>query len=334
MQNQAEVRSVSLIGTFNEWKDSKEWQFEQKLNEIWELQVPAKKVCIPGNSGFAEFKFLVNESNEVPLLPQTPQGYKFKNNYIIIFPETDIEKNIKNEKTALQLKNCSNFNFANEDDRKTIANFRLVPGTKTLFRSYNPCDSSKPNDGEVDRLTCVNEFIESNSIQSIISLSGFYEPSDEKWPTPYVQKIIDRGHFLAIEPSYESVYYKSDSVEFAKQFKLIVRFITIPANKAPFLVHCKIGTDRTGVVSAIFAALCGASWKNISIDYQKSNEVGFEEYRDVKLLQYSLENMLKTKITADLSLKRLFSNYFIKTSSVSAKEIELLQAKLCPTQLQ
>lgn len=270
----------------------------------------------------------MNSSIAVLPLPQTLPGYRFKENYIIVFPHDDTKKIAENEHTALQIKTLADFDLSNEEERKTIANFRLVPGTKGLFRSYNPCDNSKPHDIDVRRHSFVNEYIEKNAIQSILSLSGDYEPFSKEYPTKYVQNIIEAGHFLAIEPSYESVYYTSDSKEFTLQFKTISSFIGNPAHKAPFLVHCKIGTDRTGVISALLAALCGASWKDISIDYQKSNDVGFQEYRDIKLLQYSLENMLKNRISNDVDLKKWVFEYFIQKGYMTSENIAALVAKL------
>ena len=124
------------------------------------------------------------------------------------------------------------------------------------------------------------------------------------------------------------MYYRSDTPEFAQQIKRVIEFIIDPAHPAPFLVHCRLGTDRTGVVSAIIAALCGASWEEICADYQKSNEVGMNEFRSVKLLQYSLEKMLKIKITNEVDLQDAISNYFINSKYLNDTQIESLRNKL------
>ena len=143
-----------------------------------------------------------------------------------------------------------------------------------------------------------------------------------------VQAIIDAGHFFALTPSYESVYYQSDTAAFANQLKNIIEFISDPAHPAPFLVHCRIGTDRTGVVSAIIAGLCQASWESIGLDYQKSNAVGMEEYRDLRLLQYAFENMLKRRIEPHTDLKSVLSMYFINNGYLTPLQIGLLNRKL------
>lgn len=170
--------------------------------------------------------------------------------------------------------------------------------------------------------------MESNEVKSIISVSGQYGSPPKYTVSEYVQAIVDGKHFFSSEPSYESVYYESDLAEFRNLIKGVVEFIINPEHDAPFLVHCKIGTDRTGVVSAMIAALCGASWEEICVDYQKSNEAGIEEYRSTKLLQYSLENMLKTKITDEVNLKTVISEYFINGGYLTAEQIDALNAKL------
>jgi len=330
-QDKSEVSSVCVAGTFNEWKTGVEgWQLEKKKDGVWELTVSTDRASVPGNSGYAEFKYVINSGNWVDPMPNTPQGYTFKGNNLIVFPGDDLNQIIADEKLANTIKGPNDFDLENEEDLKIIANFRLVPGTQKFFRSYHPCRESKNIDPEVRRLEFVNKFLEGNGIKSIISLCGEYEldKPDKYKVSDYVKAIIDGGNLLAIDSSYEEVYYRSDTPEFAQQIKRVIEFIIDPAHPAPFLVHCRLGTDRTGVVSAIIAALCGASWEEICADYQKSNEVGMDEFRSVKLLQYSLEKMLKIKITNEVDLQDAISNYFINSGYLNATQIESLRTKL------
>ncbi len=325
---QSAVRTVNVAGTFNQWTVSADWQLTQTAKGLWQLTVPAAKALIPGNSGYAEFTFVVNGSNQPNPLSASLPGYSFKGNNLIVLPGEDIERIVTNETIARTRKGPEDFDLNNEEDRKTIANFRLVPGTNRLFRSYNPCRESKPYDAEIGRLPCVNGLLEASEVKSIISISGPYGNPPEYSISPYVQAIVDTGHFLPLEPTYDSVYYQSDSAEFGHQIREIVEFIINPAHQGPFLVHCRIGTDRTGVVSAIIAGLCGATWERICVDYQKSNEVGMEEYRDIKLLRYSFANMLKKKIDPETDLKTVLSAYFVNKGYLQLPQIESLNRKL------
>ena len=44
---------------------------------------------------------------------------------------------------------------------------------------------------------------------------------------------------------------------FGKLMADIISFIN--THPGPYYIHCRLGTDRTGVTSAVLAALCGAS---------------------------------------------------------------------------
>ncbi len=328
IHHQAAVTSVHVVGTFNQWTVAPDWQLSPAGQGLWVLAVPTAKAAIPGNSGYAEFKFIVNETDAVSPLPTVPPGYTFKGNNLLLLPDADRDQIIANEKTATTIKKRADFDLTREEDRKTIANFRLVPGTDKLFRSYHPAQEAKPYDATVGRLAYVNQLIAAHGIRSIISLSGAYGDPPTYMISKDVQAIIDAGHFFALTPSYESVYYQSDTAAFANQLKNIIEFIIDPAHPAPFLVHCRIGTDRTGVVSAIIAGLCQASWESIGLDYQKSNAVGMEEYRDLRLLQYAFENMLKRRIEPNTDLKSVLSMYFINNGYLTPLQIGLLNRKL------
>jgi protein tyrosine/serine phosphatase len=326
-QNQTLVTKIHVAGSFSSWDISDYWVLEQSGTKgVWILTVPVKIVNIPGNSGYPEFKFVVNGSKWINSI--APAGYQFTGNTLIVYPGDDIEQIITNEKIAKTIKKLDEFDLTKEKDKKIIANFRLVPGTDKLFRSYHPFKKSRLFDTENPRIEMINELMESNSVQSIISLSEREKPQNDGELSAYLKNIFDHNHVLFVDSSYDTVYYQSDSSDFANQIKKIVEFIIDPEHQAPFLVHCRIGTDRTGVVSAVLAAFCGASWDSICADYQKSNDMGIDEFRDYKLLQYSFENMLKMKIDENINLKIAVSKYFTNEGYLSSEQIEALNQKL------
>ena len=98
--------------------------------------------------------------------------------------------------------------------------------------------------------------------------------------------------------------------------------------EGPYFIHCRLGSDRTGVTCAIFAALCGASWKEIAHDYERTTNMGIEEYRNRKLLQYSLGRMLRSN-PADLKdLAHTMQSYFIQENILTMDEIRRLIERL------
>ena len=102
----------------------------------------------------------------------------------------------------------------------------------------------------------------------------------------------------------------------------------INSHPGPYYVHCRLGTDRTGAVSAVLAALSGASWEEIKKDYQKSNDAGIKEFRDYRLLQYSFEQMLFKPIDKVENLQQELSNYFIENNYLTSLDIKTLQERL------
>ena len=72
IHHQAAVTSVHVVGTFNQWTVAPDWQLSPAGQGLWVLAVPTAKAAIPGNSGYAEFKFIVNETDAVSPLPTVP----------------------------------------------------------------------------------------------------------------------------------------------------------------------------------------------------------------------------------------------------------------------
>ena len=130
-------------------------------------------------------------------------------------------------------------------------------------------------------------------------------------------------------PSYNEVYYNSTSAKFGAWVKQIVEFIISDSHPAPFEIHCRLGTDRTGVFSGVLAALCGASWEEIAEDYQKTNRMQIREFRDYHILAYSFRKMLGVSDMSEVTdLQKAMSDYFINKGYLTAAQIEALRQKL------
>ena len=179
------------------------------------------------------------------------------------------------------------------------------------------CNNRSNADGMVYRV---------GSVSYTVSIPDFYKKIIDNDSVLYVGD-SDYGGNGTI-PSANFVYYYSDS-DFMKQWiKQIFDFICDDKNKAPFALHCEIGVDRTGVFSGIFAALCGASWSEISEDYEKSNLMGIGEFRDKRLLKYSFENMLKIQNVEECSNLSQLMKDFVLSCGISQEEFEKAVSKL------
>ena len=102
----------------------------------------------------------------------------------------------------------------------------------------------------------------------------------------------------------------------------------INSHEGPYYVHCRLGTDRTGVVSAYLAALCGANWQEIAEDYQKSNNMFIQEFRDARLLKHSFNSILGVDVSEVSDLQKEISQYFIERKIITREDFELLKKKL------
>lgn len=325
---------VFIEGSFNGWLkgiDNKWMLTPTGSDNIQTLELPYSDVAAPGNCGFPEFKFYVIHEEtlkvEEPNARTTEPGFKAGMNHVLLRINDNPDEVVYAIKAMQKKKNLSEFNIRNSKDMATLTNVRKVPATKMLWRGYHPYKISRSTlDTERTRLESVKKLLKANKIQSIICLSGNESPNKRENICEYQQQIIDAGHQLYLDSSYNTVYYRSNSEEFKNTIAKIIHFIN--NSPAPFYVHCRLGTDRTGVVSATLAALCGAAWDEIVSDYQKTNEMGIGEYRSHRLLQYSFEKMLGKEIDKIENLQQEITNYFINSGLLTQEDIDNAVKKL------
>jgi small subunit ribosomal protein S9e len=246
-----------------------------------------------------------------------PEGYIFHTcdaNLIVIFSNEDINEIIRESNIAGTIKHLSDFDLTTTEGKEEISNFRLVPGTKKLFRSFHPYyPTGQRNinyDTEKTRIALVQELATAEGIKSDINLTEdcskyigeefkWYDGTTSKITIPkYYQDIMKAGSICHVQstsgviPSYHYVYNKPRDPLFYEWVQMIVNFIISDAHEAPFQIHCAIGTDRTGVFSALLGALCGATWEEVSNDYQKTNRMCIKEYRSKALLAQFFQRLL------------------------------------------
>ncbi|MGL4753571.1 MAG: tyrosine-protein phosphatase [Aeromonadaceae bacterium] len=344
----SQVDGVDVRGSFNGWSKNTSFVMTKSQTDdgIWYLSLPSKLIAIPGNSGQPEFKFVVTGTVDgaaakeawLNMSSTTPEEYITgggDRNHIVVFPGDNMEQINANRVIANTVKLLADFDLNNEEDKHKIANFRLVPGTSKLFRSYHPFKKSRSQyDTENTRVALVQHYMEQYGVKSVITLykdeTATLDASKNETISAYHQAIIDGGHNLYLpEADYNTVYFASDSAKFGGWIKQVVEFIISDSNQAPFEIHCRLGTDRTGVFSAVIASLMGASWNDIVSDYQSSNNMEIKEFRDYKLLKYSFEKMLQVDLDdSSVNLQQAMSQYLISNGYLTQAQIDALQAKL------
>lgn len=335
--NTFKVLDVFVFGTFTAWQKNENFKLEKKdaSGSKWTLVKKASEVCVPGNSGFPEFKFIATAENKEIVAdiylnaPDENRGIKFLSNNIIPEEPFDAEAVINDEAFALNVKSLEEFNLSSEQERAEISNVRKVPGTTCLWRGYHPYKKSRALlDTEETRIRIVNEMLEKNGVKSVITLCGEEKPEAalEEKIYPYMKKIQDAGGQLFVDTSYETVYFDSTSEEYALTVQKIVRFIN--SHPGAYYIHCRLGSDRTGTMSAVLAALCGASWKEIAADYERTRFMGIQEFRSARLLAYSLSRLLGEDVSRCSTLQKKTASYFVKGGWLTESEINTLVKKL------
>ncbi|BDU50525.1 tyrosine-protein phosphatase [Haliovirga abyssi] len=341
------ISTVSLAGSFNNWKPNDKWEMSKSTkNNVWFLKKKITDIAIPGNSGQPEFAFYLegtyqrkgrSRPTEAWVKPsdKLEVGYKFNDqwadmyNYVILFDGDNKDVIAKNDKISriIKSKYISDYEQANFREVST-GNIK----EKTLYRSYHPFIPSRKTDPKKSkqeqlRMEKVQELMKKNQIKSIINLTDGEEISNDPRITKFYKTILDEKNVLLAKTKYSIVYYGSDTENFKELMKKVVNFII--EKEPPFLIHCRLGSDRTGVVTAVIESFMGADWGEISSDYDKTNDVGMGEYRNIKLLKYSLENLYKIKIN---SLEQKFNKdgyeYLSKELGFSDDKINLFYEKL------
>lgn len=342
------INTAYVRGSFTGWGNYDYCQMLYDPDGFYYLPLSYDQVKIPGNSGQPEFKFYINGSYPGGDKSFVPEGYIFMNgdqNHIVVFADDDFEQIKANSRTANYVRPISEFDLTTEAGQEEISNFRRVPGTRNLYRCYHPFKSSRSQyPTELPRMQYVQELSAKHEIQSDIVLSGDEtgslttvtingQPYQEFIPD-YYQLIIDNNSVLYVgknnsTPDYNTVYYSPDGSKFGTWMKEVGEFIADDNNDAPFSIHCRLGTDRTGVFSANLAAICGATWEEIANDYQLTNRLGIKEFRDYHLLQYSMQKMLGVKNINEVeNLQEAVIDYFVSHNYLTLEQVAAIQQKL------
>lgn len=343
--SQATLSSLYIYGSMNGWGQDERYRMKLDAeSNCYFVTLKWSVMNIPGNSGHPEFKFYRNGSwvDNPSWMSQRFAG----GNSIVIFSYEDAEAVWQQSAFAQIVRPLSNFDLTDPEDQRKISNFRQVPATTCLYRSYHPFHAYRAKyDTEHMRLVWIDSLATRAGIVNDICLSenetgkmNTYTCGgvqyQERIPAYYQQIIANNGVLYVgtqngSTPGYNDVYFNPTAGKFGQWVAEVVDFIISPAHPGPFQIHCALGTDRTGVFSATLAALCGATWQQVADDYQYTNNMQIEEYRDRGILAYSFRQMCGVYDMNEVSdLQAALSAYFIRNGYLTAEKITCLQQKL------
>ena len=313
------AKKIYVYGSITNWSQTDEDYVLSGFNPDGCFYVTLKydDIVRTGNGGQPEFLFNVYHVNGNSYVTQSwptleegcPDYLTFCSNgwkQIVAWNDDDVQNLADRKATALYIRPLSDFDLTTRTDQEKISNFRQVPGTKNLYRSYHPWHSSRSEyDTEPARFEWIAKLATEAGIKSDIALSGDLTAEDGKstYTTngvtytesipDYYRPIIESNSVCYVgtvnghTPSYDQALYYTDQERFAQWIQEIVQFINDDAHEVPFQIHCHLGADRTGVFSGIFSALCGASWDDIAADYIRTSDLQISEYRHSNQLRYA-----------------------------------------------
>jgi hypothetical protein len=288
-----ELSTVALVGTFNAWGQGPALALHRHPDGTWLGTFPRTVLGVPGNSGTTELQFIINGSPDGDVNGNeriggwvAPEGQRFGNNFVVLWPgmtaATIAQRDVDRHRAR-----------ADHASLAELTNFRalrgkLAPGR--IFRAYHPFLPSRGGTVEQARLRGVQQLFDEHQIAAVINLSDGAQVAESPLAPSAYRDLANQGRVLFTPTSYAVVYFGTADAEFSNVIKRVLAFIA--QHPGPYLIHCRLGTDRTGVVSAILQALAGVPWSAIIEDFQLSNLLGIEEYRAPELLTYSITQFL------------------------------------------
>ena len=214
-------------------------------------------------------------------------------------------------------------NYPNLSDEE-FANFREINTTGikkgVLYRSSSPIN-------DWGNRNLIADFLSSQAkIKTFINLVD----TDEKMQG---YKNFSQTYYSTQKSIALNFNLKFMSKDFQNRLSKVIKIIA--ENEGPFLIHCNLGKDRTGLVCAVIEALTGASSEEITADFMKSfyNYFGVipnsKEYEFIASheIKSFLASMLGVKNIDDANLYAAAEKYLLKIG-VSSENIMKVREKL------
>lgn len=310
-----------------------------------------------GNSGQPEFLFHVFKKDGTDYTVRSHSSWEGGIDYRLVFinngenmvvamPGDDIDEIYARCQYAKYVKPLSEWNLSDSLEQAQIANFRRVPGTRHLYRSYHPYDPSREHfDTEERRLHFVAYWAAYFGVQCDIALSGdctsragqTYTCGGKNYTITipaYYQSIIANNNVLYVgtqnghTPDFNTALYGANGERFGQWIQEVVTFILEDSHPAPFQIHCALGSDRTGAFCATIAALCDADWEQISTDFTRTSDLRVQEYRHPNILRYCLRHLCGVDPAVDPTFNEAVKQHFIQEGWLTAEQITALKLKL------
>lgn len=355
------VHSIYAYGTVTAWRAPLE---EYKLpyfsaDSCFYTTLPLSMLDRPGNVGQPEIDFRIYYEDyvdaETPYfepMPLDSGAYTVDprlnlhdGGIMLVRPEDDIDELGTRIAKKWDYRPLSAWNLSDTTEQKLFANFRLVPGTRNLYRSFHPYYPIISDETAAERVHTVARCAERAGVASAICLSGDHSDvegmelpcGDSTFIVhipPYYRSLMDNQHILYVGQAgghslnYQNTLWFVDSELYGEWFAEIVDFVCDTTNHVPFQIHCSLGAERTGAFSAVIAALCGSTWEQIATDFEATYLTRCMLFRHRGLIAYTLTQMLGAHPADIPDLRESMWSYLLATGAASAEELTAFVARL------
>jgi len=212
------------------------------------------------------------------------------------------------------------------DTDEEYANFREIESGDVargvLFRSSHPADGS-------DRSDYAHSLMVAAGVRTIINVGSYWnDPQLAFDNSDYYRERGESGSVLATNVGLAVTWD-----QFKEEIARVLRFII--AHEPPYLIHCQIGQDRTGLTTAILEAVSGATLPEVINDYALTFrnyyriEYGHELYFEVvEQLLSKLREMNYGQVVTSYSLRSVVERYLMNEVGLSESELARLHQRL------
>jgi len=197
---------------------------------------------------------------------------------------------------------------------------RIAPGT--LYRSSHPVKENKQE-------RAVSLLASSARIATVINLCDTNSGIQAKALfAPWYNRLLKQNRVIALGMDH-SMTGKGLNGKLKKALRFVID------TEGPWLVHCYAGIDRTGFVCMVLEALMGALLGNITDDYLRSFDSGFESAvhgqagkGNSLVVMQLLSVMGGSQMPNDQNLQHTAENYLRNCTGLTSEEVCLLKGKL------
>lgn len=178
----------------------------------------------------------------------------------------------------------------------------------------------------------VAKYLEEHNIRFILDFADSPEDIKTYEDLPeYTQEIVDSGNIVPAK-------YGIDYTDHNTKDTIGMAIKNLLDHEGPYLIQCNLGRDRTGIVSSLLEALCGATYDEIVSDYMLSYYNLYQADMDPSSLQYSVfRQKLNDVLTEMYGLEakelpeadlELCARAYLKTCGLSDEELDALRNRL------